>query len=381
MTSERQIIQTFRKMDEAEKKLRVNRNHSYCAFHDFVGNDSAVSYLSLAVFDALDKDDHCCSDTSFALLGPASTGKTTLARMFAEAVELPFIEIQPKSVKNLDDIVVKAAKVFENTFVGRDKVSMELTLIKEDCCNEPHFLFPPCVIFIDEIHLLNNGIVQGLLQATEKKDGWLETEHWLVNCTNVCWIIATTDRGKLNTAFGTRFNEVKLKPYTKNQVAEIVRRNNVDWDISLCELVVRFAGRIPREAISFAQIMRKEAKMNGGDWEDIARKVAKYCNIDEFGMSEQRLDVIKALGKGPIAKNRLCIVANCEKEELINCVLPTMLAATEDQEPLISVSSRGYSITRAGLAELDKRNIKHRGEQALEKDDYEEIDEIGEEVA
>ena len=46
--------------------------------------------------------------------------------------------------------------------------------------------------------------------------------------------------------------------------------------------------------------------------------------------------------------------------------MPPLLAKTPDQSiPLVTVCTRGYSITPAGLAELDKRGISNRGFMAM----------------
>ena len=41
--------------------------------------------------------------------------------------------------------------------------------------------------------------------------------------------------------------------------------------------------------------------------------------------------------------------------------MPPLMSKTPDQEPMVTVSSRGYTITLAGLMELDRRGIRHRG--------------------
>jgi hypothetical protein len=45
-------------------------------------------------------------------------------------------------------------------------------------------------------------------------------------------------------------------------------------------------------------------------------------------------------------------------------VLPWLIESTADQQSLVVTSNRHY-ITKAGLQELDKRGIKHRGNDVL----------------
>ena len=71
-----------------------------CPLSRFIGNMEARKIMQRAAFAAWSRDDHCFADLSFALVGPASSGKTTLARLFAETVLLPFVEIPPRSIRD-----------------------------------------------------------------------------------------------------------------------------------------------------------------------------------------------------------------------------------------------------------------------------------------
>lgn len=328
-------------------------------FSQFIGNDRAVKRLCRAAFSAFALHNRCCRDQSFAILGPASTGKTTLVKMMAELLDLPFVVIDPRSIATINDILVKIAKTCEDYPITDGDTGEIISLELEE--ENGHFILPPMVIFIDEVHALRPNIIQGLLKATEKNDCVLNSEAgYTVDTWNVCWCIATTDRGMLFDAFDTRFTKIQLNLYSKEEIAQIVQLKNPDWDMEVCRLVAKFSSVVPREALDFATEMQLEHNMNDGEWEDIARQVAEDNEIDEFGMSHQRVNILRALGNGPIAKNRLAFVAGCKVEELEKFVLPALLANTPDRAPLIAVISKGYSLTEEGRTELDKRGIKHK---------------------
>lgn len=327
-------------------------------FSKYVGNESAVKRLNRAAYSAFGKYNHCCRDQSFALLGPASAGKTTLAKMFAELVDLPFVEISPRSIKTLDDILMQIAKVCETTEIETDDDDEGYETLELWEYDGGKFILPPMVVFIDEVHALRDNIVQGLLKATEKKDAVLVTEGgWTVNCFNVCWMIATTERGSLFDAFDTRFTKINLRLYSLEEISQIININYPEWDKNVCDLVARYAGRVPREALAFAKEMSLEYEMNGGDFEEIASIVAEDNGIDKFGMTYQRLDILRALKDGPISKNRMVDIAQCKIEELEKYVMPSLMARTPDQNPLVAVSSKGFCITEDGKKELSKRGI------------------------
>lgn len=341
---------------EEERRKLVDRSNPKCAFSRFVGNEKAMKKLVAAAFDALGKPDHVCNKMSFALFGNPSCGKTCLAKLFAQVVQLPFVEVSPKMVKSMDDLFNAIERVLQSEGVPL----VELT-------GRDYYFLPPCVIFLDEVHALSPSVVDGLLKPTEPKDRMMVTESGkTVNCANVTWMMATTDEGKLFDAFRTRFSSVNLKYLTKPEIARIVKLNHPEFSDEVCNLVAHYNSRIPRKALEFAEYMILLRQMDTKrSWAEVAREVATDEGIDEYGMHETHLVILKALGESPIAKNRIVNVAGRKIEEVERFIMPWLLTATEDSPALVTVSSRGYTITEAGLAELDRRKIAHKGKAAL----------------
>lgn len=328
-------------------------------FSKFIGNEVAVRRLCRAAYTALERHNRCCRDQSFALLGPPSTGKTTIVKMFADLMDLPLVEVNPRSISTLSDLLEQISLVLEKRTIQRfdDGSASTLELVPDD---DGRIVVPPCIVFIDEVHCLKNNIVQGLLKATEKKDSVMVVENgWIVDCYNICWCIATTDRAALDSAFETRFTKINLQLYTTEEIAQIVQINYPEWDDEVCSLVAKYSEHIPRVALDFAAEMQLEYNMNQGEWEDIAAIVAEDHEIDEHGMAYQRVSILSALGQGPIPRNQMVSFVNCKEEELVKRIMPPLLSASRDSEPLVKTTSKGYVITEHGIKELDKRGIKH----------------------
>lgn len=338
-------------------------NHKNCYINSFIGNEQAIRRLSRAVFCAFGKEDHCCSEYSFALCGPPSTGKTHLAKLFAKTIGLPFVVIEPQMARKVHDIFEEVSSVCEN--FSKDNVKKgDLSLFDY---GESKYIFPPLVIFIDEVHNLKSNVVQGLLKATEPKDRTMITEQgFSVNTRNVCWLIATTDRGDLFDAFDTRFQKITLRLYSKKEMAKIIKLSNPDWSDDVCDLVAKYNSQVPREALAFARDMRVEHEIYPQDWESVASKVAEDHGIDPFGMTYMRVEVLKALGQAPMSASQLPFIVHVKEEELRKYIMPPLLGKTPDRQmPLVTVTSKGYTITGSGLAELDKRGLCNRGLKAI----------------
>lgn len=350
-----QII--FPPMSDDERRWAVDPENPDFELNKFIGNKEAKRRLSRAVFSALGKRNRCCADYSFAICGPASTGKTHLAKLFAASLEIPFVTIEPQSIRRVHDVFAEIKRVCDEEYDDIEVVQNE----------DGGYVLPPVVVFIDEVHNLRKGVVQGLLKATEPSDRSMVTEEGCkVSTENVCWMIATTDRGDLFDAFDTRFQKVNLRLYTKKEMSRIIKLNNPDWGESACMLVAEYNSHVPREALAFARDMRVEHEMNRGvSWEEAAAIVAKDHGIDKWGMTNSRVEVLKALGQRPISLSQLQYVVHVKEEELKKFIMPPLLAQTPDQEPLVTVSTRGYTITLEGIAELQKRGLPNRGLDAM----------------
>ena len=358
---QRQI--SFDVINIEDRRKSISPENSKLPLNNFIGNEEAIRRLSRAAFSAFGKTNHDCSDYSFALCGPPSTGKTYLAKLFAETVDLPFVVIEPQMARKTHDVFEEINKTLAE-YEGRGIRKGELGLFDY---GDNNYISPPLVVFIDEVHNLKKSVVQGLLKATEPKDRIMITEEGCtLNTSKICWMIATTDRGDLFDAFDTRFQKVPLRLYSKKDMAKIIKMNNPDWSDEVCLLVATYNSQVPREAIAFSKDMRVEFEMNPNDWEGVAKRVAIDHSIDEHGMTNSRVEVLKALGQNAMSASQLPFVIHVKEEELKKYIMPALLARTPDQAiPLVTVCSKGYVITKKGLAELNKRNIPNRGIEAM----------------
>ena len=334
--------------DEAQKKWMVSRENPSCPFFTFVGNEKAVRKLQAVAYDALGRENHLCREIAFSVFGPASSGKTTLVKMFAKVLGLPFVEFGPQ-VKSCEDIYRELERV----------MALEgVPLIEYK--RKGYFETPPCVIFIDEIHAVADSVVQGLLKATEYNDSKLITDKGkTIDCHNVCWVIATTDEGMLFDAFRSRFSPLVLNYLTNREISTIVQNANPDMPKESCDLISFFNSRVPRKALEFARYVKIVKSMNGSEtWESVIRGVAADEGIDSHGMNQMHRRVIEALAKSPVPKSRMPLVVGRKKEEVERYVMPLLLTDTDDSKALVTVNNKGYVLTSDGVNACRDRGIE-----------------------
>lgn len=240
-------------------------NNPKSPFNGFIGNQHAVRRLCRAVFAALGRYDHRCSDFPFALIGPPSTGKATLVRMFVDMLHLPFVELSQNNCLSMTDVASRIAEVCERFDCG-DGVTLKLQKLVGDM-----YMIPPLIVFVDGIHALPKKVEQGLAKAVH---GLLATEAGVpFNTSHVCWVVSTTDADLIPDPFD-KFTAIHLKPLSSKDIARVVELHNPDLDRDVCDLVAPYVGS-PREALAFVKEMRLEFEMNGGEWKDAAEIVAR----------------------------------------------------------------------------------------------------------
>ena len=276
----------------------------------------------------------------------------------ASDAEIPILELQPQSIRKAVDLYESIKELIDEQFNG-----------EVDWCRETDVnIAPRFLLFIDEVHQITNAIEQCLLKALEPNDRLLVSEDGReIDTRNIVFAFATTDRGDLFDALDTRTVKIQLRLYSESEVSQIVQLNFPKWPSVVCDLVAKYNPTIPREALAFARDMELEARMTGNrDFQSVAELIATDHRIDPHGMTEQRLAILTALGQSPISRGRLRHVASVKDAELQKFVLPPMLASLPDRPmPLVTVSNKGYTITPAGLLELDKREIPNQGQQAI----------------
>ena len=139
-TQDDQYTQIWLNVSEEKRRRRTDPGDPICPLSRFVGNERAKRIMQRAAYAAWGRADHCCADLSFAMVGPASAGKTTLARLFGETVGLPFIEIPPRGIRDPREFFDHIAVVLERTveIIGGRPVSLKMVKPDPLLYERPH---------------------------------------------------------------------------------------------------------------------------------------------------------------------------------------------------------------------------------------------------
>lgn len=381
------VQQVWERMEAELDCLDPSQENDYI-FRDIVGQHQAKERLCRLAHKSLQRADRECT-TNILFDGPSSVGKTTLARTFVKGIQLPLVEINGAKVRTVDEILAAIKSALEeqdrqwrafHTEIAEFGYDETAAAESRECLKDPNgmklvefpgqkYFLPPLMIFVDEAHRLSRPLQERLLKAVEPKDRVMETENGdTINCSRIGWIFATTHPSMLIEALHNRFRRIKLKLYSRIEIAQIVRRA-FGLHSDLCVAISRYSPHVPREALDFVREVEEEQQQHPEQsWATCIERVATNLGIDNRGLTQERRDILVALGQnGPMSMSRLAAVAQVDEDTCRDRVLPPLLAGTPDEPALVAVAHKHY-ITVAGLYELDRRGISHISNQALPKD-------------
>lgn len=364
---------------DEEIRMMLADNNEMCPLSKVIvsdGNQGNMRTLKRFAFNAFIDPFHSCKGMNFAMYAAPGQGKTYIVKQWAETIGIPFLFVQSDALDSTWTLFEWLIDLF-----------IEAGTPLEPQANDYQFVLPPCIVFFDEAHALKTELrTGGLLNAMEANDGWLRTkqfgrnqQQYEIDCSEVCWIAASTDPGiiyKKSQAFYDRFRaHIQWESAGREEIAKIVKLDNarkvakephkyIKFSDEACNIVASYE-TIPRKAIAFADQMILERRMMSVDWAEAAAVVAEDNGIDKFGLPYKIVTILQSLAKRPVSDRNILNVVGCRREQFDSQYAPLLMIETKERGPLAATTSKGWAITRAGCAELDKRGISHRGHLQL----------------
>ena len=308
------------------------------AFDEFVGQEKVVENLKIFIEAATQREealDHVL------LYGPPGLGKTTLANIVARELKV--------------DINTTSGPVMDK---AGDLAGILTNLQQKD------------VLFIDEIHRLNNVVEEYLYSAMEDYkldimiDRGANARSVQISLPRFTLVGATTRAGLLTAPMRARFGVVlRLDYYRAEDLFQIIKRSagllqvHID-DTGAMEIArrsrgtPRVANRLLRRTRDFAQV-----KADGDITKTVADQALKMLEVDELGLDDMDKRIIRTIiekyNGGPVGLNTIAVAVGEESDTIEEIYEPFLI-----QEGFIKRTPRGRVATAFAY---DHFNYKSQG--------------------
>jgi Holliday junction DNA helicase RuvB len=312
--------------DDLDRSLRPKR------LEDFVGQERIKDQLRVFIEAARARGealDHVL------LAGPPGLGKTSLAQIVANELDVGFVPTAGPALERKGD------------------VASYLTALE-----------PRSVFFVDEIHRLPKALEETFYPAMEDRKLPITVGQGAgarvvtLDLPEFTLIGATTRTGLLTTPLRDRFGVThRLDLYEATDLARIVLRSAGILDVQIDdEGAETLAGRsrgTPRVANRLLKRVRDFAEVRGAGTIDaqVAREALDLLEVDPAGLDRLDRDILRAIcekfGGGPVGLSTLSVAVGEESDTIEDVYEPYLL-----QQGFIMRTPRGRVATDAAFAHL-----------------------------
>jgi Holliday junction DNA helicase RuvB len=299
---------------------------------DFIGQERLKDQLAVAIEAARGRGE---AMDHVLLAGPPGLGKTSLARILAEELEVPFVQTAAPALERKGDI------------------ASFLTALE-----------PRSIFFVDEIHRLARALEETFYPAMEDRQLPITVGQGAgarvvtLDLPPFTLVGATTRAGRLTTPLRDRFGiQQRLEPYGAEDLAAIVRRSasilGVELAGSGAEAMAARSRGTPRVANRLLKRVRDyaEVRADGVVTHDVAQAALDLLDVDHLGLDRLDREILGAVctkfDGGPVGLSTLAITVGEESDTLEDVYEPYLL-----QCGLLKRTPRGRMATMGAYRHL-----------------------------
>ena len=313
-------VDEFSAEKETENLLRPDR------FEEFPGQDNVKKKLKVFIDAAKGRQeplDHTL------LYGPPGLGKTTLAKIIANSLDVPFVSTSGPAIRKKGDLAALLTSIQKNS-----------------------------VLFIDEIHRLSFDIEEYLYSAME--DFFIDivtgegvgAQSVRFNLVPFTLVGATTRTGLLKAPFRDRFGIIeRLDFYDVKSLSAIVKRSAKILDLEIDDEAAletakrsrgtpRIVNRLLKRIRDYAQVNKKE-KVD----KELACYALKELGVNSYGLHAMDMKILETLNTatGAIGIDTLSSTLQEETDTIEDFYEPYLI-----RESYIQKTTKGRIITNKG---------------------------------
>ena len=259
------------------------RKYRSQTFSQLVGQEVVAKTLKQAVEQ--EKISH-----AYLFSGPRGTGKTSVAKIFAKAMNCPNqVGGEPCNNCYICQAVTDGSleDVIEMDAASNNGVD-EIRDIRDKSTYAPSVAHYK-VYIIDEVHMLSTGAFNALLKTLEEPT------------PNVVFILATTELHKIPATILSRVQRFEFKSIKtqdiRDHIFHILEKEGIDYESEAVEIIARRAEGGMRDALSIldqALSLTQEARLTTAVSEEITGTISLSA-LDDYVAALAQKDVARAL--------------------------------------------------------------------------------------